>query len=866
MRNPECTECKLGTGAKNRCLWGRGTKAPLMIITESPSDSDDRSGQLMSGDRDALLFKILVDAIGVNLTDVYYTSLIKCCPDKSVKPTAEEAEKCYPYLINEIMDVQPKCIIVMGELGLNFIGNMKGITHNRGQVYDIQYLPDESIPAIKTIFTFLPSYISYNESQLKNYATDINRAWEIATDYVKPLVKQTKIIRVNSVEQVDDLIKYIYQTGVLAFDFETTGLDIFTEDVATCLSISYMPTVAYAIPLTHPENTMDQFMVDEILEKLAVVFADPTIRKVGQNVKFDMHLLRMNGIEVIRGRVDDTMLMHALYDELGKHSLEALTDEYFKEYAGYKEESTHYNWKNMPLDVLVRRNGADADMTLRLGILFEDWLMDDERVYRVYRNMTAPAIKVLEKVEYEGVKIDRALLVKSLERVDVILQEKLRVLRSFPEVQTFEDWKRKQLVNKRVETLREKLITAKSHIAKKYTEQISALQAGTVSIYDGVNFDSPKQLSELLTEDIGIGFGYITVLDSGTGKDPLNDLEDETGFVDALLAYRSIQKIKGTYLEGILKRLDRNNRIHSTYIISGTVTGRLSSKDPNLQNIPSLAKISDPDVIEVVAMVKKIFIPDNEGEELMQADYSQAELRIIADFAEEDTMLEVFNTDGDIHTKTAIKILGITPEKWEKLLDKDKKAKRFHAKAGNFGLIYGMSEEGYVMYAKSNYKLKLTLPQAKRDRKAFFELYPKLLQYHRLYRAKAATYGYVRTLFGRKRQTPNIASYNNTLRSNDERIAINSPIQGTAGEMTIFMLILLSFRLPKQVKLRNTVHDSAVYSLLKRLAEETARMIKLTGEDLPTEKFFGKALQHVKMKVDIEVSEQSWKDMKSFEL
>lgn len=832
-----------------------------MVVGESRTEEDVYSVPF-SSDRDKLVRTILSDVVGADMSKVHFTYLVKTPTTATARATEADAMRDYDELREEIQRIQPECILMLGELALNFIGQVKGVLKYHGEVMELDYC-DGMIPPIRTVFTFAPAYLKYNEARLKDYAVDIDRAWRITTGWVEPLAKVTRIERVTKVEQVRELVGYIRQTKEFAFDYETTGLEIFTGDVTTCLSVCYQPGISYAIPLHHAESPFSPDEIAEIYEILNEVFDDPEIRKIGHNTKFDLHLLRNDGIARVRGRIDDTMLMHSLWDETARHSLEHLTDEFFPDYAGYKLESTKYSWKNMPMDVLVARNGTDADMTFRLCVLLESKLLEDERVYKIYRNLTIPALKVLQKLEYEGVGINKPLLLEYLTEVNDMLERKLVQMRGYDEVLSYVAWKRQSLVDAKVEEIRIKLLTAKPHMAAKYNAQLADLKAGNVDLYEEVNFDSTKQLSDLLYSRHG--FGYTAISGGGTGKEVLDELEDHTGFLSALLAYRSLMKLKGTYLEGILKRMDSADRLHPTYKVNGTVTGRLSCTDPNLQNIPNVAKLNDADVVRAVAMIKRLFIPDP-GQTLLQADYSQAELRIIADFAEETNMLAVYAAGGDIHANTAAHLLGITLEKFKAMVDKEKKKARTRAKAGNFGLIYGMMPPGYQAYAKQNYGIEISLKTAERDRAAFFKLYPELLNYHKLYIAKGQKFGYVRTLFGRKRHLPDIYSPNRRFRSDAEREAINSPVQGTAGEFTIFAIVLLDFRLPETVRLRNTVHDSIIYSTPDEQVDKTARMVAYTGANLPTMKYFGKELEHIGMKMDIEISKESWKDMAEYSL
>lgn len=302
-----------------------------------------------------------------------------------------------------------------------------------------------------------------------------------------------------------------------------------------------------------------------------------------------------------------------------------------------------------------------------------------------------------------------------------------------------------------------------------------------------------------------------------------------------------------------------------SYVGNGIVNHN-SSKNPNMQNIPRQAKIDNSVAEELVSRIKKIFVVPSTDYYLVQLDYAQAELRVAASFAKETTMLKAYAEGKDLHTVTAMSASGLTEAQWNALSDKEKKEYRSRAKAGNFGLLYGMGAEGFVEYARNNYKVIYTVDEAEKYRRKFFSTYPQLLVWHADYINRGKTQGFVRTLFGRKRHLPKINDSSDYVAAMDERVAINSPVQGTSGEFTIFAIALLRNRLHSSVKLVNTVHDSILYYVPRPLMEETVAILIETCEDLPIKQYFDVELKNVKMKVDIEYSETSWKELKPYEI
>ena len=213
---------------------------------------------------------------------------------------------------------------------------------------------------------------------------------------------------------------------------------------------------------------------------------------------------------------------------------------------------------------------------------------------------------------------------------------------------------------------------------------------------------------------------------------------------------------------------------------------------------------------------------------------------------------------------TGAHLAKVSLDEFEKRDKAWQKEKRIRAKAANFGMIYGISSEGYMEYAKTTYKVVMSLAEAKKDIAAFFELYNKLQEYHEISKAKARKFGYVRTLYGRKRRTPNILHSNVALRSADERVAVNSPIQGSVGEWVLFTMVMAKFRLPEEVYFVNEVHDSIMGSVPDHLCEEVNRMMVLTAEQLPNLKYFGKDIEGIGMKMDSECSKTNWKEMEEY--
>jgi len=809
-----------------------------------------------------LLYKAMVDTVGFTMDEIFEVAADPQCAEK-------------------VFLMKPLVIMPIGEKALNFFLGVKGITKYAGQ---IAYKND--IPVVPIL---APGYIERNPHQLRRFAEDIYTAYQAASG-VGRIEAINQYIILEDIETAQYLVDYIKDTGYCSFDFETTLLtDMGTFDPnfrVTSLSISFQQGSSYVIPIDHHERTMSDETLKEILNLLNhYIFADDSITKLGHNVKFDMHCAARIGITKFKGPFHDTMLMHHLIYQDTSHKLKDLVREYYPRFANYEQEISKYSWDTIPLAIQAKYNALDSDVTLRLYWLFTEMLLeDDARLYNIYRNEVAPTTKALFYMEERGMLIHKKYLMESITSVEGLIAEVEEEMRKNPKLKAYDRYLKDKARTDAIYLYEEKLekegsLSYKSKSAqanqetrlKKYEELIAGLKAGTMNVdNEPVNFASPTQLIELLFSKEGFNFVPPRDPRSGnpirsTNKDTLDLINDKSGFLDNLQAYRQLKQILSTYLVSILDKLDANHRIHASFNQHGTGTGRLSASKPNLQNVITRTKYKK--VEEAVKFVKKAFIVP-EGYIMLQADYSQAELRLIAYYANERNMLRAYNNGEDLHELTAANARGYTLEQFGVLPLKDQKQFRFEAKAENFGFIYGISPLGFQSYARVQYGIKMSIGTATKKRAKFFEAYPGLLEYHKIYIAKARKYKYVRTFFGRKVHIPDIDSYNSIKRGHAERNAINAPIQGSAGEFTIFALALLEHRLGPEIHVNNTVHDNLIFYCLDSIDDQvladSVAIIKETMENLPLLQYFGKELDKVVMKADFEISRKSWGELEEY--
>lgn len=731
---------------------------------------------------------------------------------------------------------------------------------------------------------------------------------------------------IHNRDEFHKVLDYCKETGTFCFDFETTGLDYFREEQKpTILSICFQHGFSYILPLYHFESWFNEEDIQYFFKVIGEeIFNNIKVNKIAHNLKFDLHWMRRFGVDKYDGRFNDTMLMSHILDENTKNGLKDLARKYFIKFSGYENELKKedgsldkFSWETVPLELLSKYAALDTDLTLRLYHMFEEMLIEDGislkekrniltriqdkfvglengekltpykgltnieyleyletipyRLYLLYRNLTMPAFFALFDAEHHGCKIDSELIRKSIKEAEIILEKKSKQLHELPEIKKFEILKRKQINEARIELLEEKI---KARLEKykpgtalevKYRDEIQRIKSGELDLYEGINFSSPTQLKEFLFTPMGLNLKGMwderkKEYTLTTKREFLAEIDHP--FVILLLSYRSIASMLSTFYEGILERLDSNDIVHTSFLLHGTTTGRLASRGPNLQNIPARIKFKDEEAEKVLKMVKKFFIALSENHYMLQADYSQAELRVIANFSGDPTMVDAYKHDKDLHAITASNELGLTFEQFMELPPDEVKKHRTAAKGTNFGLVFDMSIQGYLDYARNNYGVVMTYEEAEKKYKAFFKMYSKLKEWHRTYVKFAEKYGYVRTLFGRKRRLLSIQSKEDTpAKGMDIRASINSPIQGTSGEYAIFSAAIMRHRMNATCPFVNTVHDSVFFYPLITELDKNIPLIMGACENPPIQTYFGIYPGEVGMKMDLEISDKSWGDM-----
>ena len=559
------------------------------------------------------------------------------------------------------------------------------------------------------------------------------------------------------------LKKLMEQTRV-CFDTETTGLNPLDAELVG-IAFSWEAHKGYYLPIP---NNRDQAM--EVLETLIPFFESEQIEKVGQNLKYDIKVLRTYGIAV-KGPLFDTMLAHYLINPDMRHNMDVLAETYLNytpmpisDLIG-KKGKNQLSMRDVPLEEQTEYAVEDADITLQLASHFEPELKESGTT-TLFKDLEIPLLQVLADMELEGIRLDVSFL---------------------------------QQLSLEMET------------------DIAALESSIFELAgETFNIGSPKQLGEILFEKLKL-VNKPKKTKTGqysTAEEVLSDLKKTHPVVGKVLDYRGLTKLKSTYVDALPDQvLTATGRVHTDYLQTVAATGRLSSNNPNLQNIPIRTARGRE--------IRKAFIPRSEDYLLLSADYSQIELRIIAALSEEDTMIESFKRGEDIHAATAAKVFQVP-------LESVTREQRSNAKTVNFGIIYGVSAFGL-----SN-QTELSRSEAKELIDTYYKTYPKLRSYIDRQIAFARENGYVQTVLGRRRYLKDINGSNAVVRGAAERNAVNAPIQGSAADIIKIAMIRIHQKLKEgnfKTRMLLQVHDELVFDVFKSELDTVSKLIRTEMEN-----------------------------------
>ena len=595
------------------------------------------------------------------------------------------------------------------------------------------------------------SFYGEDNSIVSNFDTKKVKASKIDTKLYKSILSE---------EGLNELINILISKPFISIDTETSSLNPLEADLVG-ISFSYDPNEAYYIPIGH--KNIKGLNKELVLKKIKPLLEDPSIKKVGQNIKYDLIILEKNGVNI--DPVEDTMLLSYVLDAgNNRHNMDTLSELHlghkpisYKDVVGSGKKQL--NFSDVSLEEATKYAAEDADVTLRLyNLLLER--VNNEKLKKIYEVFEKPMIKLLSKLEINGVKVDHTYLKK---------------------------------------------------LSKKFEERLKKIEKAIYEVSGKeFNIGSPKQLGEIIYNDLKIAKLKKTKKGSlATSAKVLEDLA-LTGhkFPNLVLEWRQVSKLKSTYTDALQEHIsNKTKRVHTSFLLAATNTGRLASSDPNLQNIP----IKTFDGKEI----RKAFIAEKNNI-LISADYDQIEMRILADMADVKELKKAFKNNQDIHALTASQVFGLP-------LNKVTDETRRKAKAINFGIIYGITQYGLAKQIAVSHQEALDFINS------YFKKFPEIKDYMNSTIKTCRKQGYVTNIFGRRIHLRGINDKNFSVRSFQERAAINAPIQGSAADIIRLAMIKIDKNLTSNknpAKMLLQIHDELIFECLKKNENEIKKIIK----------------------------------------
>ena len=669
---------------------------------------------------------------------------------------------------------------IKGKVGQNIKDNVEGIAldHQLASIvidldlnltYDDLKLCDPNVPALRNLYTELefrnqlqsldhpnnPNNSAYKQSS-KVIASAAAVEDHASSSSVDDQLGQATYHTVLSQADWDKLFQRFSTEKRFAIDTETTSLDYRIAEMVG-FSVAFDAKDAYYIPLAHDyEGAPEQLNREVVLAQIKPILEDASFEKIGHHLKYDAHIFANHGIQ-LQGWYFDTMLASYVLNAVAtRHGMDDVARLYlshlntsYEQVAGKGVKQKTFN--QIELKTAAHYAAEDAHVTYRLYEVLDRKLRETPPLIELLHNIEMPVASVLTSMEENGIQLDLSFL---------------------------------------------------DQLSIDFSTTIQNLENQIIELAgQSFNVASPKQVGEVLFDKLGLKGGKKTATGQySTSESVLEKIEHP--ITALILEYRGLSKLKSTYTDGLLNQANpETHRVHTSYHQALTATGRLSSTDPNLQNIPIREKIG--------RQIRKAFVAP-EGRVLLAADYSQIELRLMAHFSQDEALLDAFNHGQDIHRRTAAEVLGVA-------LEDVTHDQRRQAKAVNFGLLYGMSEFGLIR------QLGFTREESQNYIKQYFQRYPGIYEYMQRTRQVASEQGFVETILGRRLYTPDIDARNMMIRKAAERAAINAPLQGSAAEIIKLAMIAVDKILPKaQAKLLLQVHDELVFEADAAIADELA--------------------------------------------
>jgi DNA polymerase-1 len=791
LADPNCTDCPLYKTVRSVCVPADGdTGSEIMFLGRNPGVDEDKGNRPFIG-RAGQLLRDAIDRSDLNESEIFITNVVKCHTPENRKPTAAELEACDKYLQAELKKVKPRYIFAFGNEALGRLTGKKhgekgkngapGITSLQGKVMEVgDYMV---FPMAHPSYIVRQGGVEDNKggeraraAYLAAFAANVSRVRNMQTDAYNEDSCEPDVKLCLNAKAVHKALDDLETHDVIAFDLETQGLVPYDDKSLHIVCLSGDGQTAYVVPFEHPET--DQSIVDDlprIKERLGTLLTEK--KTVAQHGQFDLRWLRAKGVRC-RCSFDTQYACHIL-DENVPSKLKARNPEdvpgqvemYLGVASGYSLDMSNADTHIWPLRELSKYGGKDSAYTWRLRRYHLKRFAKEPRLLKLFANVTMPAVELLTQIEMNGIAVDWDYL--------------------------------DSLFNKEGKGKLDKRL-------KKITRTFQKSMPRCPTVWDDGVQEKPMK-GDWDTDDLGIllhdGLEFPVIEFRRTAKTNLASLSDKSlmdvkadviaddeavAFVDMVMDYADIRKDQA-FVEGWREAAGRDGRIHATYWMNGTVTGRTSCREPNIQQVPRRLRL---------AFVAR------KGWTLLQVDYSQLELRLAAWDAQDEVMLDIFACTeakprgGDIHTATAAEVAGVPESEVDKQL-------RNKGKPINFGFLYGMSSDGFQEYARYSYGEYFTKQESADAREAFFTKYPRLKPWHKRRKDECKRTGEVISVVGRKRRPTKIHSPNRREQGYALRQAVNSPIQGGGSDITVFAGTLLLPELDlREIMPTAFVHDS----------------------------------------------------------
>lgn len=788
IRDSECALCKMNQTAEKVCQMGEGNpRGDIMVVSKMPNSSNYQ--------------QLIEDALresGLDPDRAYFTAAIKC-RSFDQDPSSADVKLCRTYLEQEIALIKPKWILAFGNEALLATTGHSGITKYRSKVIPRQ-LGDHKYEVIPTI---APAAVNRNPGQREGWYADIRFfCAQVLNKTAK--VKPPGIFYVDAKEKFEQLKVILRRTKILSYDLETSGFDEFAPDagivsIAGTSQLGDGRVIVWALPLRHPGSPFRNNWVKVL--KVLKPYLEHIPKQVAHNGKFDARWLRHFGVNM---RVTyDTMLACHLLDENRLKGLKAQATARF----GVADWSIDTGkLMQTPIKQVLKYNALDTFYTYHLYLETKAELAEQPRLARIFLKLTIPANEMLIECERRGIWIDRQKLATNTKVAFDMRDEVDKKLAAFLPPQ--EKWP----IDNRG---RPREVNWNPSIFARWF------------YFDHLGLPVIERGKDKPDGRLG---------DPSMAEAVMLELKGQHPAVDIHLERTKWQKYCSSFLTTYDEMADANDRIHTTFKLAGTVTGRLSSGKADAEKVTATKKIRGVNIQQVPRdpFIRGMF-GAAPGYTFVEADFSQIELRVVAFLSRDRTMMRLYQTGQDIHLATAANVLGIP-------LSSVTKEDRKKAKAVNFGFVYGMGWRKFIATAFEKYELIFTPEEAQNIRRLFFEQFKGLQPWHAKQRRLVNQYGRVQSPLGRIRHLPDIFSGDEGVRAEAERQAINSPVQSFASDMTMLSMLLINEQFQAsgiEGHVIGTVHDALLFEIKDEYVAKALPIIKDTMENLPLERKFG---------------------------